>query len=111
MCPFKFKRSKPRQKQQVVGSVSSYEHQDTVKARVAGHVVWVLADTGADISIIFGKLYKKAKLHRNYPLQNSVSFARGVTGSNLKIKGQITIPIEIGSRHLMSQINALKMRF
>lgn len=39
-------------------------------------------------------------MHRNYPLQNSVTFARGVTGTHLKINGQITIPIEIGNLEL-----------
>lgn len=100
MCPSKFKRLKPRQKQKVVGSASSYEHQNKVKARVAGHVVSALVDTGADISIISEKLYKKAKLHRNYPLQNSVTFARGVTGTHLKINGQTTITVEIGNFEL-----------
>lgn len=100
MCQYKFKRSKPRQKLKVVGSVSSYEHQNKVKARVAGHVVSAFVDTEADISIISEKLYKKAKLHRNYPLQNSVNFARGVTGTHLKINGQTTIPVEIGNLEL-----------
>lgn len=88
MCPPKFKRSKPRQKQKVVASVSNYKYQNKVNARVAGHVVSALVDTGADISIISEKMYKKAKLHRNYPLQISVTFARGVTGTHLKIKAR-----------------------
>lgn len=97
MCPSEFKRLKP---QNIVGFVSNYEHQNKINATVAGHVVSALVDTRTGISIIFEKLYKKVKLQRNYPLQNSVTLARGVTGTYFKINGQTTIPIEIGNFEL-----------
>ena len=72
--------------------------------RIQNKTVSALVDSGADISVMSSKFYRKLKLDDN-TLTEIKSFATSANGSHLKIHGCACIPVEIGHLQLYQKFH------